>query len=118
MTPEGQGYRITDTTGYTDIGVNAPLYSSSANNGKYINSGNMSEYGFLPQASTGSGTTYYADGLWGYQSSNAVGYLIVGGCAADASTFGGAFAFHVNYAPSYTYWNFGCGLSCEQPATA
>ena len=116
MTPEGQGYRITDMAGYIDTGIVAPLRTDSANNGTYINGGKMTEYGFVPTKATGSSSTYYADGLWGYYTTNAVAYLFVGASAAFASAIAGAFTFHVNYAPSHAGWHIGCGLSCEQPA--
>lgn len=111
MTPEGQGYRVTDVTGYTDTGVSAP-----AGSGAYISAMKCSEYGMIPTAVSGSTTTYYPDGYWA--NNGQLDYLISGACAAYAAAIGGAFTFAVNSAPSHAHWNIGCGLSCEQPAAA
>lgn len=104
MTPEGNGYRVTDTTGYTDTGLTAPAGSAS-----YINGMHCDEHGMIPSLATGSSTTYYCDGYW--TNNGQLNYLIAGACAADASALGGAFAFYVSDAPAYAYWNYGCGLS-------
>ena len=111
MTPEGQGYRVTDVTGYTNTG-----FTMSGTNGGYINSGAMTEYGFIPCVMSGSATTYYCD--VGYFNNSQLDYLLSGAGATYAPASGGAFAAHLNSAPTYTTWTFGCGLSCEQPATA
>ncbi len=107
MTPEGQGYRVTDTNGYHDTGISVP------GNGSYISEMSCDEYGMIPKVCSGSATTYFPDGCWG-----GTGYLIAGACASIASTFGGAFSFVVVDAPSHAAWDVGCGLSCEQPAAA
>ena len=52
----------------------------------------------------------------GYYNNSQLDYLLVGAGAADASATGGAFTFNVSYAPSGSYWSYGCGLSCEMPA--
>jgi len=111
MTPEGQGYRVTDVTGYTNTG-----YTMAGTNGGYISAGAMTEFGFIPHTMSGSGSTYYCDGGWFNNSQ--LDYLFSGACAVDASAFGGAFSANLVIAPSDTLWSVGCGLSCEQPATA
>lgn len=111
MTPEGDGYRVTDVNGYTDTGVSTPSASQS-----YISAMQCSEYGMIPTAVSGSATTFFCDGMWSNNSQ--LDYLIAGACATDATAFGGAFAFAVNLAPSYAAWPIGCGLSCEQPVAA
>ena len=111
MTPEENGYRVTDAAGYTDTGVSAP-----AGNGVYISEMKCNEYGMIPTACSGSSTTYYPDGY--YANNNQFDYLLVGASAGDASALGGAFCFDVYIAPSSATWNIGCGLSCEQPAAA
>ena len=104
MTPEGNGYRITDTVGYTPTGI-----SLGGTNGGYISAGAMTEYGFIPRTISGSASTYYCDGAWFNNSQ--LDYLLSGTCAGDASGVSGAFTFHVAYAPGYAGWAIGCGLS-------
>lgn len=111
MTPEGQGYRVTDVQGYTNTGI-----TLSGTSGGYISAGKMTEYGFIPQTISGSGTTFYADSSW--FNNGQLDYLIAGACAIDATALGGAFTFHVSAAPSLAYWAVGCGLSCEKPTVA
>ena len=107
MTPEGDGYRVTDTNGYHDTGISVP------GSGSYISEMSCDEYGMIPKVCSGSTTTYFPDGCWG-----GTGYLISGASAGSAAALGGAFSFHVSGAPSFAYWHGGCGLSCEQPAAA
>lgn len=109
MTPEGDGYRVNDTTGYTDTGIVV-----SGTSGGYISSGNMSENGFLPINCSGAATTYYADTC--YYATSALCYGIVGGSGASGASMGGIFCFDISRATTYTYSYYGCGLSCEQPA--
>lgn len=111
MTPEGQGYRINDVIGYTDTGV-----SIGGSSGGYISKGTCSEYGFLPTTVSGSGSTYYADGCW--FDGSGLRYGLCGASAHNTSAFGGVSSLSVDDPPAGTYWNCGCGLSCEQPATA
>ena len=108
MTPEGQGYRVTDVTGYNNTGITPP------SNG-YIKGMKCSKYGMIPTASGGSESTYYADYHWANNSQ--LDYLLSGGGAYFTSGHGGVFSFGVHFAPSYAGWHFGCALSCEQPAT-
>lgn len=104
MTPEGNGYRVTDITGYTDTGLTAPAGSAS-----YINGMHCDEHGMIPSSATGSSTTYYCDGYWA--DNGQLDYLIAGASAYDASGIGGAFTFYVNDAPADVNWDYGCGLS-------
>lgn len=104
MTPEGNGYRVTDATGYEDTGLTAP-----AGNSSYINEMKCSKFGMIPKLATGSGSTYYCDGYWA--NNGQLNYLIAGAGADAASAIGGAFAFDVIYAPANANWNVGCGLS-------
>ena len=110
MTPEGDGYRVTDVTGYTNTSI-----TLSGSSGGYISECECSKYGMIPSIASGSGTTYYCDGTWFSSGTN---YLLVGASAHLASALGGAFSFDVDDAPSGTGWSIGCGLSCEQPAVA
>ena len=104
MTPEGTGYRVTDTTGYINTGISTPAATQS-----FINKMNCSEYGMIPTAVAGSGSTYFCDAMW---SNNAqLDYLFVGGSAYRASAVSGAFSFAVYNALSNAYWSSGCALS-------
>ena len=104
MTPAGQGYRVLDVVGYTNTDINTPTASQS-----FISKMSCSEYGMIPTAVTGSGSTYFCDAMW---SNNAqLDYLFVGCCALNALAFGGAFCFYVIAAPSSAYWYYGCALS-------
>ena len=111
MTPEGNGYQTTATTGYTQTGI-----VMSGTSGGYISSVVASELGRLPKVVSGSTTTYECDGAWFNNSQ--LDYLLCGASAYHAAAFGGAFTFSVDGAPSYASWTFGCGLSCEQPVAA
>ena len=111
MTPEGNGYRVTDTDGYENTGIAAP-----AGTNVYINKIRCGKYGFIPTAVSGSGSTYYCDCYCANNSQ--LDYLLAGASAFNATAFGGAFTFAVNHAPSIADWNIGCGLSCEMPAAA
>ena len=111
MTPEGQGYRINDVIGYTNTGV-----SIGGSSGGYISKGTCSEYGFLPTTVSGSGSTYYADGAW--FDGSGLRYGLCGASASNASAVGGVSPLAVDNPPSGAPWHYGCGLSCEQPATA
>ena len=104
MTPEGNGYRVTDVAGYTDTGLTAPAGSAS-----YINGMHCDEYGIIPSLATGSSTTYYCDSYWA--NNGQFNYLIAGTGADVASALGGAFTFHTATMPSQAGWTVGCGLS-------
>ena len=110
MTREGQGYRITDVNGYADTGVTIPSLSAS-----YILSVKCSEHGMIPTAGGGSSSTYFCCPAW---SASGLMYLFVSGGANYAPASGGVSTFYVADAPSYARWYFGCGLSCEMPASA
>lgn len=104
MTPEGDSYRATDTTGMVNTGV-----TIGGTNGGYLSSTKNTDQGRLPTTFSGSESTYYCGG--GYFSSNQLSYLIVGGSSGDATGIGGAFTFAVSNAPSRASWGFGAGLS-------
>ena len=104
MTPQGDGYRITDVDGYVNTELTAPAGES-----KYINGMVCSEYGMIPNLVTGSGATYYCDGYWA--NNGQLDYLLAGAGANIASALGGAFTFLVSNAPSHAGWHTGCGLS-------
>ena len=111
MTPEGQGYRVTDTDGYTDTGV-----TLTGSSGGYISEATCSENGIIPKTISGSATTYYCDGAW--FNNSVLCYLLAGASAGNTTAIGGAFTFAVDAAPAHAYWHNGCGLSCEKPVAA
>lgn len=104
MTPEGTGYQIADVTGYTDTGI-----TLTAGTDKWISAVNCSEFGMIPSMIKGSSTTYYCDGYW--SGTGSLYYLMTSAAASAGASYGGAFTFHANNAPTGTGWNIGCGLS-------
>lgn len=116
MNPTGQGYRVTDTVGYTNTGITVPNTAGNNPNYGYINGVNCSKYGTIPVTITGSDSTFYADAFWA--NNGQLDYLLVGACANIAAGLGGACAFSVYVAPVDAYWFIGCGLSCDEPAAA
>ena len=104
MTPEGNGYRVYDTSGYIETNISTPTASQS-----YINKVSCSEYGMIPIAVSGSGSTYFCDAMWSNNSQ--LDYLLAGGGAGYASAVLGAFTFDVTAAPSNANWNNGCAIS-------
>lgn len=111
ITPEGDGYRVTDVVGYTNTGI-----TISGTSGGYISAATCTEYGIIPTTISGSGSTYYCDGSW--FNNGQLDYLFAGASASDAPARGGAFAFDVSNAPSGTSWIRGCGLSWQSPGAA
>ena len=107
MTPEGDGYRVTDVVGYENTGV-----TLTGTSGGYISSTRCGKFGIIPATITGSGTTYYCD--CGYFNNGQMNYLIAGASSNDASLLGGAFCFNVNNLASSANWYFGCGLSTRR----
>lgn len=116
MTPEGEGYRVTDTNGMTK--TTAIL---TAGESEYVQVCTAAvegadDFGVIPVGFTsGSASTYYCDGYFrwfdsAYPSGN-IGYLLASGSSGYASSFSGAFVFNVGRAPSRGDWGFGCGLS-------
>lgn len=97
----------TDGSGYTNTGV-----SMSGTSSGYINQTKMTENGRLPVVCSGSDSTYTCDGGW-YNASQ-VDYAIVGGGCFDGLRVGGSAVILANLV-SYTTWNLGAALSCEQP---
>ena len=116
MTPEGDGYRITDVTGMTKTTVlhnfqGAQFISSCT---AAVEGGD--DFGVIPAETTnGSSSTYYCDILYTRASSaypgGGIGYL-QSGCGSESQrTWAGAFALGDCWAPSHTSYDIGCGLS-------
>lgn len=95
----------TGGSGYTDTGI-----VPGGTSGGHISAETMKEYGLIPKTASGSETTYIPDGLW--FAANC--YALVGGNCTDGLPVG-PFALHLNAAVSYSSWNIGAALSCQQP---
>lgn len=96
----GSGYKNTNLT-------------PAGTSGGYVSGDNMSDQGLLPVTASGSQTTYVCDGLWFNNSQ--VDYAIVGG-ASDNGFLAGAFCVNLYDIVSYSSWDVGAALSCEQPS--
>ena len=81
-------------------------------NGGYQSAHYNSEYGLIPITASGSQTTYIPDGLW--FAANC--FARFGSYGYDGFLVGRAVS--VNHALSYSIWNFGVALTCEQPSVA
>ena len=103
------GYPTTSVSGMMSLGK-----SASGTSGGYISSTYNSEFGCVPYVSSGSSSTYEADGLW--FNSSVVGYASVGGSCYNGLLCG-AFALDLSNAVSDSSWNFGASLSCKPLAS-
>ena len=110
MTPSGNGYHFTDTTGYKDIGVALPAVFL-----QYISKVTCTEYGIIPTEAIGSQSTYFADGLL-TKNTAPMNCLYSGGGITYTAAIGGAFAFATDSSPSNNMWDTGCGITLIQPA--
>ena len=104
MTPEGDDYRITDTTGYYNTGI-----TGSGGSG-YISAMSCNEYGYFPTTLSGSESTYYCDYCW-RNTGTSLYYLNMGSVVSTSTGTGGAFSFDLNDLPSFADADVGCGLS-------
>ena len=98
-----------DGTGYTNTGV-----TPSGTSGGFVNTASVTDAsGYVPKTASGSGTTYYCDGLW-FDNSR-VDYALVGGAWPDALLVGCRFVHLYNLA-SVTSAYIGSRLSYNNPA--
>lgn len=98
-----------DGTGYTLTGV-----SPSGTSGGFINTASVTDIsGFVPKTASGSGTTYYCDGLW--FNNTQVDYALVGGSWASALLAGCRFVNLANLASTASLY-IGSRLSYINPA--
>ena len=112
MTREGQGYRISDTTGYKDTGITLPNVF-----GQFVTNVVCNEFGMIPVAcNADAGATHFCSPIW---VNTGFGYMFAGGAVGWHPQNGGTFSFftHSGYGYTYTASNVGCRLSCEQPTT-
>lgn len=105
MTPP---YNLTGE-GYVRTGI-----KMSGTSGGYISKTNMSKYGRLPVIVSGSSNTYVCDAAW--FNNGQLDMALCGAGAVNAAAVGGAWTVDLALAPGCTYWDYGAGLSCEQPA--
>ena len=99
-----EGYN-TDGSGYISIGS-----TPAGTSGGYISEMTFNEYGMFSKQSSGSETTYYADGQWFNNSQ--VDYAYRGGvCYYGARC--GAFYIDLDDASSLSDWYIGCAPSCK-----
>lgn len=95
-------------------GYAAMSFGLSGTSGGYQSAHNMSEYGLLPTTVSGSDSTYIPDGAWWNTSQQNFARFGSGG-------FNGLLvgcALLLDHALSYSNWNCGLGLTCEQPLAA
>ena len=100
----------TDGSGYDVMS-----FGVTGTSGGYVSADNMSEHGMLPITVSGSETTYDCDGCWFNTSQS--NYALVGGGSSDGLHVG-ALCVAVNDLVSYSLWDLGVALSCEQPVAA
>ena len=98
-----------DGTGYTNTGV-----TPSGTSGGFVNTASVTDAsGYVPKTASGSGTTYYCDGLWFNNSQ--VDYALVGGYWLNALLVGCRYV-SLSVLTSYTDANVGSRLSYNNPA--
>lgn len=97
-----------DGAGYVDSGI-----TPSGTSGGFISSAQVGEQGFIPKVASGSGTTYYCDGLW-FDTAQ-VDYALVGGNWDDALSDGCRFV-NLNSLASVASAGVGSRLSYLNPA--
>ena len=101
----------TDGNGYKTVSGATPSGSS----GGYINSMKTEGFGRIPVTTSGSSSTFEADGLW-YNNSGTM-YAFVGGrWRIDLRC--GPFCAALSITPSDSYSDYGAALSCKPLATA
>ena len=101
-----EGYNRTGN-GYISTGIVPPTASESYIN-RYQPLGTNGTYGLVPQATTGSSSTFYCDGMW---TNNGQLDQLVLGAAVNSGLIAGPFAFSVYDAPSHSHWYRGASLS-------
>lgn len=98
-----------DGTGYVNTGK-----TPGSTSGGFISTGVMTdEAGFVPVTASGSGTTYYCDGLW--FNNGQVDYALVGGRWTDALLCGPRYVY-LTAAASHSSAGIGSRLSFIPPA--
>ncbi len=99
--------------GYNTTGdgyITIPNATPSGTTGMYISKMVFDDHGLIPKTVSGSGTTYYTDGL--YFNNSQVDYAFVGGCS-DTKLLAGALYSYLSYEAYKTYWGAGAAISCK-----
>lgn len=96
----------TDGANYLTVGNATPIGTS----GGYISVLQNLSWGRIPYGASGTSSTNEADGLWFDNAQS--NYAFCGGDWSDA-LLGGAFAVHLDLAPSDATTYFGAALSCK-----
>lgn len=93
-------------------GYTATSFGIGGTSGGYQSAHNMSELGLLPTTVSGSETTYIPDGCWWNTSQQ--NFARFGGSGLHGFLVGAALGLLT--ALSYSAWDCGVALTCEQPA--
>lgn len=101
------GYNL-DGFGYIELSDATP----SGNSGGYISEmKNNLAFGRIPVKTSGSATTYEADGMWWFNGSKA-NYAVVGGNCHDA-LLDGPMSVYLNFWADYSGTLYGAAISCK-----
>lgn len=92
----------------------AMSFGLSGTSGGYQSAHNMSEYGLLPTTVSGSDSTYIPDGAWWNTSQQNFARF----CSSGVNGLLVGCALRLSHALSNSSWDFGLGLTCEQPLAA
>lgn len=95
----------------TGSGYDTLSFGITGTNGGYQSAHNMGEYGLLPTTASGSDSTYIPDGCWWNTSQQ--NFARFGGSGHGDLRVG--CALYSDSALSRSVWDFGLGLTCEQP---
>ena len=98
----------------TGSGYDVLSFGISGTNGGYQSAHSMGEYGLLPTTVSGSDSTYIPDGCW--WNTTQQNFARFGGFGYGGLLVGCALS--LDAALSYSGWNCGLGLTCEQPLAA
>lgn len=107
-------YLVKMTAPYNDTGkrYHQMSFGPTGTSGGYQSAHNTDEYGTLPTTVSGSQTTYIPDGCW-----FAANCFARFGGAGNAGLLCGR-ALALNNALSYSAWDCGVALTCDQPSAA
>ena len=111
MTPEGEGYQLTNLNGYKDTGLRMPQCTA-----QFISAMSCTEYGMFPIAVNGSSTTYFTDGAWA-ENNHPIGIMQFGSSIWHSATEAGAFCVYIAAeAERHVAKDNSFGISYTQPA--
>lgn len=99
-------YSLSDYTGYTDTGIDAPAGTG------FIKSMAANEYGTFATNITGSNSTYFCDNV---RIATGTKIPCFGGNCGDFNGRAGMFASHINYDASYSVYYIGASPCYNAP---